>query len=96
MWKDLTLIKMSYMCKQWCILGDFNAVKKNNERKRLNSRGNMTKREVEGFNKFIDTMKQVDVPPIEGKYTWYKDNGTIKSGIDRIMIYYWLDIKWYI
>ena len=64
LWKDLTLIKAANVCKSWCILGDFNAVRKSSERKGLNSRGYTTKREVERFNNFIDTSELIDVPLI--------------------------------
>ena len=56
------------------------------KKKGLNSRGYTTIREVEGFNNFIDTSELIDVPLIVEKYTWYRDNGTTKSRIDRIMI----------
>jgi len=35
LWKDLTLIKAANVCKSWCILGDFNAVRKSSEKKRF-------------------------------------------------------------
>jgi len=41
---------------------------------------------VEGFNNFIETTEFLDVPLIGGKYTWYMDNETAKSRIDKILI----------
>ena len=82
-------------------MGDFNALRKNSERRGLNFRGSTATREVKGFNNFIESVELLDVPLIGGRYTWYKDNGTIKSRIYRILISskwlkYWLDSKQYI
>ena len=92
---------MGEECKQWCILGDFNAVRKNSERKGLNYRGSTATREVQEFNDFIESAELLDVPLIGGKYTWYRDNGSAKSRIDRILISsewleHWPDSKQYI
>jgi len=66
MWEQLINIKAGEACRQWCVLGDFNAVRKINERKGLNPRGNTSLREMQGFNNFIESMELVDVPLIEG------------------------------
>lgn len=47
-WEELVNLKNVEGCKQWCILGDFNAVRKTSER---SSSGNTNQREVQGFNK---------------------------------------------
>ena len=51
MWKDLKNIRHSEPCKSWCILGDFNSIRKEGERKGIN-RASGNKREIQGFNKF--------------------------------------------
>jgi len=39
MWDEIIKIKLAKDCKQWCILGDFNDVRKPNERKGDKLRG---------------------------------------------------------
>ena len=94
MWEELINIKMGVGCSHWCILGDFNAVRKMTERRGINPSGNTTLKEVQGFNNFIESMELLDVPLIGAKYTWYKENGSAKSRIDRILVSIeWLE-KW--
>jgi len=101
LWEELINFKMGEICSQWCILGDFNAVRKHNERKGINPSGNTTRREIQGFNNFIETMELLDVLLIGGKYTWYKENGMAKSRMDRILVStewleHWPDSRQYI
>ena len=101
LWEELITIKSGEACRQWCVLGDFNAVRKVSERRGLNPSGNTALREVQGFNKFIESMELIDVPLIGGKYTWYKENGTAKSRIDRVLVSlewmeHWSDSKQFI
>jgi len=101
MWEELINVKLGEACRQWCVFGDFNAVRKINERRGLNPIGNTKLREMQGFNNFIESMELVDVPLIGRKYTWYKENGKAKSRIDRVLVSlewlnYWLDSKQYI
>jgi len=94
LWEELVNIKLGEECKQWCILGDFNAVRKSNERRGLNYKGSTATREVEEFNNFIESVELLNVPLIRGRYTWYRDNVTTKSRIDRVLISLeWLEHK---
>jgi len=36
MWEDLKKIRHNEPCKSWCILGDFNAIRREGERKGIN------------------------------------------------------------
>jgi len=101
LWEELINVKLGVACSQWCILGDFNAVRKTSERRGLNPSGNTTLREMQCFNNFIETMELLDVQLIGGKYTWYKENGMAKSIIDRVLVstewlVHWPDSKQYI
>jgi len=86
LWEEPVNIKLGEVCKQWCVLGDINVMRKSSEKKGLNFRGSTATREVQGFNSFIKSAELLDVPLIGGRYTWYKDNDTTKSRIDRILI----------
>ena len=48
-------------------------------------------REIEGFNDFIENSELVDILLVGRKFTWYKPNGLVKSGIDRVLISKWID-----
>jgi len=61
MWEELKGIRKREPCNSWCILGDFNAIRNEGERRGISqARGN--KREMQGFNNFIDSME------IDGKF----------------------------
>ncbi|KAL8511698.1 hypothetical protein ACS0TY_018212 [Phlomoides rotata] len=67
-----------------CIFGDFNTVTNQSERKG-GSRPTSDKKSS-NFCKFIANLELVDLPLLRRKYTWYKDNGTCCSRIDRFFI----------
>ena len=68
MWEDLKQIRNNEPCKIWCMLGDFNSVRSEGERKGIN-RVSGNKREMQGFNNFIDELEMVDIPCIGRKFT---------------------------
>jgi len=89
--EELVNIRKNERCKTWCMMGDFNAVKKADERKGLNIR-RTNKRENIGFNNFIEKTEMIELPYVGRKYTWYRPNGNAKSRIDRIFVSCeWLD-----
>ena len=84
MWEELKGIRQREPCNSWCMLGDFNAIRNEGERRGISqARGN--KREMQGFNNFIDSTELVDIPCIGRKYTWYRPNGKAKSKLDRFL-----------
>jgi len=57
-------------------------------------------RKVWSFNKFFKEIELVDILLVGRKFIWYKQNGTVKSRIDRVLIstnwiLKWLDCKKY-
>ena len=69
----------------------FNEVRNENERKGV--RGSQ-KKEISGFNSFIDHMALLDLPLVGKNYTWFRPDGTAKSRIDRgLVTEEWL-LKW--
>ena len=53
----------------WCCCGDFNDVRYVEERKGVTGSANQ-KKEISGFNDFIDKNLSVDLPIVGKKYTW--------------------------
>ncbi|GKU90763.1 hypothetical protein SLEP1_g4714 [Rubroshorea leprosula] len=66
----------------WCVLGDFNAVKSQHER--VGSSGNI--REMREFKQFIHDSGLVDLPLVGRKFTCYHSNGNAISRLDRILL----------
>lgn len=64
--------------------GDFNAIKKESERKGLNHAVNSI--EMVEFNYFILDMDPVDVSICGGKFTWHKSNGKSMTRLDKYLI----------
>ena len=100
MWDELKVVRLREACNSWCILGDFNSIRKEGERRGVNC-GRSNKREIQGFNNFIESMKVVDMPNINRKYTWYKPNGKTKSRLDRFLtsfewLQHWPSSKQYV
>jgi len=91
MWDEIVTIRHLEVCKTWCILGNFNAVRKKEERRGVNIDGS-NKKEISKFNKFIEKTEMFDIPLVDWKYTWYIPNGSAKSRIDRILTSFeWLE-----
>jgi len=91
MWEEIIDIRRTEGCKTWCMLEDFNAVRKPDERKGV-SIGHASKKKILGFNEFIDKTEMLEIPFVGRKYTWYRPNGNAKSRIDIIFVFdKWLE-----
>lgn len=77
---------------KWCICGDFNAVRNENERRGLTNGGR--RKEMRDFNELINKLRLVDLPLERRKFTWYKDNGRSCSRLDRFLISLDWIVKW--
>jgi len=80
MWTELLEIRQRDPCNSWCILGDFNSIRNERERMWVN-KASGNKREMQGYNNFIDNMEMVDIPCIGRKYTCYRPNGKARAGL---------------
>ena len=85
MWEDLLRIKEQSNITMWCMLGDFNAVRKQDERIGCQPLGSY-KKDMKEFNEFIENMELFDIPMIGRRYTWYRTNGEAKSRLDRTLM----------
>ncbi|GKU93946.1 hypothetical protein SLEP1_g7495 [Rubroshorea leprosula] len=65
----------------WCLAGDFNAVRRVEERAGCKVVSN----EMREFDAFIHNTELFDLPLIGRKYTWYNSNGQQMSRIDRFL-----------
>ncbi|XP_068486341.1 uncharacterized protein [Phaseolus vulgaris] len=85
LWEALTMFKQSHQNPVWCLCGDFNVVRRADERKGIRGHSSQRK-EMEGFNNFIEANGWVDIPCVGKKFTWFKANGTAKSRLDRFLV----------
>ncbi|XP_068471265.1 uncharacterized protein [Phaseolus vulgaris] len=85
LWEALTILKQSYQNLAWCLCGDFNVVRRPEERKGIRGHSSQ-KKEIEGFNNFIETNGWMDIPGVGKKFTWFKANNTTNSRLNRFMV----------
>jgi len=85
LWEALMTLKQSYCNFPWVLCGDFNAVRREDERKGIRGSSSQ-KKEIDGFNRFIENNGLLDIPSVGKKYTWFKANGTTKSILDRFLV----------
>jgi hypothetical protein len=85
--ETLVLTKRSLGRGVWGVVGDFNAVLHQDERRGANLPNVSTPRsEVAGFGEFIRDMELIDLPILGRKFTWCHPNGISMSRIDRMMV----------
>lgn len=68
----------------WCLMGDFNAIKNQCERRGAISQEN--KSEILGFSQFIEDMELIDIPTYGRKFSWFKSDGSVMSRLDRFLV----------
>lgn len=79
LWKESYDLK-KVSSGEWCITRDFNAIKREAERKgqsNLVNRGGMFE-----FWEFIESLDLVDVPLSGSKFSWFKLDGRVMSHLD--------------
>jgi len=90
-WNEVSGFRQGQLSKAWCIIGDFNSIRRQEERKNVFSSSDYS-REIKSFNDFIESSELVDIPLVGRKFTWFKPNGLVKSRIDRVLVSKeWLD-----
>ena len=81
-WPEL-LSLIGYCTEAWCLGWDFNMTKSVGERF---PEGRMT-RGMRKFNNFIDNSKLIEVPLLNGKFTWSREGRTAsRSLLDRFLV----------
>lgn len=85
MWEELIAIKQARGGERWCVVGDFNVVLSDYQRKGVEDHGRGE--EMVAFGEFIAEANLVDILLRGRKYTWYKANGTSMSRLDRFLLF---------
>ncbi|KAL8499831.1 hypothetical protein ACS0TY_019718 [Phlomoides rotata] len=84
LWEDIQSWFPEHQDAMWCVCGDFNTVTNHSERK--GGRGMGRDRRTRNFCKFISNSELIDLPLLRQKFTWYKDNGSSCSRLDRFLV----------
>ncbi|GAU29496.1 hypothetical protein TSUD_360410 [Trifolium subterraneum] len=76
LWSNLIDCKRGLGDERWCVVGDFNAVGRLEERIGVNSADVVsTPTEVVEFRNFMEDLELVDIPLLGRRFTWYQANG---------------------
>ncbi|XP_068472346.1 uncharacterized protein [Phaseolus vulgaris] len=62
-WDEISGFRLTQLSKAWCVIGDFNSIRRQEERKSLISESDYS-REIKGFNEFIEKSELEDIPSI--------------------------------
>jgi len=87
LWEKSVEVKRRFGDGAWCVVGDFNVVRRREERRGVNmdlSYSQVAK--MNEFNFFLNGVEWEDVNILGRKYTWYHPNGQSMSRIDRVLI----------
>ncbi|XP_057436703.1 uncharacterized protein LOC130729089 [Lotus japonicus] len=90
MWQHLVDWKNSNTASLWCLGGDFNSVRSEDERRGITVNSGPQRRDMVEFNRFIEEMEVLDLPLSGRKYTWVRPNGQAQSKIDWFL----LSLEW--
>ncbi|CAK8540833.1 unnamed protein product [Lathyrus sativus] len=92
LWSNLVSCMLKFMYGEWCLGGDFNAVKLVKERKgRIVS---VNRLEMDDFFCFIESMEVVDPTPIDRNFSWFSSDGVSISHLDKFLLSQGLMEKW--
>lgn len=81
LWNRLRLLKDSFVPGYWCTGGDFNAVKKDSERKVVSNQINMV--DMEEFDEFIQSMELMHISLLGNELAWFNLYGSVCSTLDK-------------
>ena len=84
-WKEVEEKLATTSCLTRCVIGDFNSVRNDSERKGMNN-GKVNMCELARFSEFIESCSLKEIPVVGRKFTWYRPNGTARSRLDRALV----------
>ncbi|XP_020237260.1 uncharacterized protein LOC109816599 [Cajanus cajan] len=81
---EIIMSKRGFGSCLWCIVGDFNTVRRLDERK--GGIGDYGAWDMEDFNSFVRDMELIDVPLVGKRFTWFRSDGSMMSRLDRVLV----------
>ncbi|WJX24619.1 hypothetical protein P8452_13705 [Trifolium repens] len=92
MWEEILMSRRGFGIENWCIVGDFNAVRDAVERKGIRQViGDAPCPEMIEFDSFLNDLNLVDYAIVGRQFTWFHPNGVSMSRLDRVL----LSHEWY-
>ncbi|PNY11330.1 histone-lysine N-methyltransferase [Trifolium pratense] len=82
LWRKLSDLVGSKPRARWCVMGDFNAIKSESERKRVRD---LTRVKMVEFENFMSEAELIDLPLIGRRFTWSNLEGSAMSHIDMFL-----------
>jgi len=92
LWSTLSVKLQLIQGNKVCVCGDFNAIRRPEERRPL--RGAGLSQDLQHFSQFIDDNGLIDLPLCGRRFTWFKGDGTSMSRIDRFLLSEEWCIQW--
>ncbi|MCH82424.1 hypothetical protein A2U01_0003230 [Trifolium medium] len=87
LWENISMSKLGFGEGGWCVVGDFNAVRRREERRGVSLlTPSSSSVEIREFDSFVRNLNLEDLSPVGGKFTWIHSNGVAMSRIDRMMV----------
>jgi hypothetical protein len=85
LWVDILVALRVHSAEHYCILGDFNSIRSNVERRGVSVGGDISE-DTRLFNVFVENSGLNDLPMMGRKFTWVQPNGRCMSRLDRVLV----------
>jgi hypothetical protein len=87
LWENLLMSKQGFGNGLWCVVGDFNSVRRREDRRGVGlSTSSSLAVERREFDDFVEALFLEDLDPVGGYFTWVHPNGVTMSRLDRILV----------
>jgi exonuclease III len=95
MWNDIIMSRRGFGGCCWCIVGDFNSVRDQNERRGVGQAVSAVySQELPLFNDSLKELDLVDMPLIGRRFTWFHPNGVTMSRLDQVLLSHDWGLRW--
>ncbi|KAL5166140.1 Phosphatidylinositol/phosphatidylcholine transfer protein SFH9 [Glycine soja] len=86
-WEEILQLKTASQAGMWCVLGDFNSIRHQDERV-SSAQSVSVDPSISEFNAWISDMNLEDVRSVGRRFTWCRPNGSAMSRLDRDFSYH--------
>lgn len=71
---------------KWYVIGDFNAIRRREERKRRGGGCQQRSCKLVEFNAFIDNMEVIELPFVGRRFSWIRAGGGAMNRLDKALV----------
>lgn len=83
-WNDILMSKLGFGEALWCVLGDFNSIRRRDERRGVV--GSFVSSNWLDFNQFIFDLELVDLSLVGRRFTWFNADESMRSRLDSVLV----------